>query len=114
MRQLLQSAAEIITECGSYYKVLQLLHNAAVHTALLPTIATLQGKTTVKTRSKLEDESINIWIVCLCEPGGGKRPALKIACEEPVREYLEVSKYMFFLFISITFMSILRLRFPKN
>ena len=37
MGQLLQSAAESITKCGSYYKVRQLLHNAAVHEVAKPT-----------------------------------------------------------------------------
>lgn len=57
--------------------------------SILPSVATLMGQATVRVPSKLFPENINIFMVCLCEPGAGKSPAFQHGCQVPLRLHVE-------------------------
>ena len=57
--------------------------------SILPTVACLTGETTVRVDCKLKTEQINLFVVCLSEPGSGKSPAFQNGCSQPVRLHVE-------------------------
>lgn len=38
---------------------------------------------------RLQAEAVNLFIVCLCDPGAGKSPAFQHGCAQPVRFHVE-------------------------
>ncbi|KAK3739256.1 hypothetical protein QZH41_000262 [Actinostola sp. cb2023] len=57
--------------------------------SILPSVATLLGHTTVQVPSKLFPENVNVFCICLCEPGAGKSPAFQHGCQIPLRIHVE-------------------------
>ena len=60
--------------------------------SILPTVASLMGPSKIKAESKIYAESVNLLMVCLCDPGAGKSPAFQKGCFEPVRLHVEEKK----------------------
>ena len=57
--------------------------------SILPTVARLTGETTIKVDCKLKTEQINLFVICLSEPGSGKSPAFQNGCSQLVRLHVE-------------------------
>ena len=55
--------------------------------SILPTVACLISK--LKVSCRLQAEAINLFVVCLCDPGAGKSPAFQHGCAQPVRLHVE-------------------------
>lgn len=60
--------------------------------SVLPTVACLLGPTKLKVNCRLQAEAINLFMVCLCDPGAGKSPAFQLGCAQPIREHVEAKK----------------------
>lgn len=57
--------------------------------SILPSVSTLMGETAVRVPSKMFPENINIFAICLCEPGAGKSSAFQHGCQVPLRLHVE-------------------------
>ena len=57
--------------------------------SILPTVACLLGPSKLKVSCRLQAEAINLFVVCLCDPGAGKSPAFQHGCAQPVRLHVE-------------------------
>ena len=57
--------------------------------SILPTVACLMGRSTIKVGCRIKAESINLFLICLCDPGTGKSPAFRHGCAQPVRLHVE-------------------------
>lgn len=68
-------------------------------TSILPTVASLMGKTTIKVDCKLRPKQINVFMVCLSAPGSRKPPTFENACSQPVQLYFEDQEFMPALFL---------------
>ena len=53
--------------------------------SILPTVACLMGQSTIKVGCRIKAESVNLFVICLCDPGAGKSPAFKHGCAQPLR-----------------------------
>ena len=60
--------------------------------SIFPTVASLMGPSKIKAESKINAESVNLCMICLCDPGAGKSPAFQKGCFEPVRLHVEEKK----------------------
>ena len=60
--------------------------------SVLPTVARLMGPSTVKVDCRIRAETINLYMICLCEPGAGKSPALQHGCAQPIRLHVEAKE----------------------
>ena len=60
--------------------------------SVLPTVACLMGPSTVKVDCRIRAETINLYMICLCEPGAGKSPALQHGCAQPIRLHVEAKE----------------------
>ena len=47
------------------------------------------GQSTIKVGYKIKAESINLFLICLCDPRAGKSPAFHHGCAQPVRLHVE-------------------------
>ena len=57
--------------------------------SILPMLACLTGETTIKVECKLKTERINLFVICLSEPGSWKSPAFQNGCSQLVRLHVE-------------------------
>ena len=57
--------------------------------SILPTVACLMGRSTIKVGCRIKAESINLFLICLCDPGAGNSPAFRHGCAQPVRLHVE-------------------------
>ena len=57
--------------------------------SILPNAASLMGQSTIKVGYKIKAESINLFLICLCDPRAGKSPAFHHGCAQPVRLHVE-------------------------
>ena len=60
--------------------------------SVLPTVACLIGPSTVKVDCRIRAETINLYMICFCEPGAGKSPALQHGCAQPIRLHVEAKE----------------------
>lgn len=60
--------------------------------SVLPTVACLMGPSTVKVDCRMRTESINLYMICLCDPGAGKSPAFHHGCAQPIRLHVEAKE----------------------
>ena len=57
--------------------------------SILPNAASLMGQSTIKVGYQIKAESINLFLICLCDPRAGKSPAFHHGCAQPVRLHVE-------------------------
>ena len=57
--------------------------------SILPNAASLMGQSTIKVGCKIKAESINLFLICLCDPRAGKSPAFHHGGAQPVRLHVE-------------------------
>ena len=60
--------------------------------SILPTVACLMGQSTIKVGCRVKAESINLFLIFLCDPGSGKSPAFQHGCAQPVRLHVEAKE----------------------
>ena len=60
--------------------------------SILPTVACLMGPSTVKVGCRICAETINLYVICLCDPGTGKSPAFQHGCAQPIRLHVEAKE----------------------
>ena len=60
--------------------------------SILPTVACLMGQSTIKVGCRIKAEGINLFLICLCDPGAGKSPAFQHDCVQPVRLHVEAKE----------------------
>lgn len=60
--------------------------------SVLPTVACLMGPSTVKVDCRMRAETINLYMICLCDPGAGKSPAFQHGCAQPIRLHVEAKE----------------------
>lgn len=65
--------------------------------SILPPVASLMGPSKIKAESKINAESVNLLMICLCDPGAGKSPAFQKGCFEPVSHVEEKKKISLFV-----------------
>ena len=60
--------------------------------SVLPTVACLMGPSTVKVDCRIRAETVNLYMICLCDPGAGKSPAFQHGCAQPIRLHVEAKE----------------------
>ena len=60
--------------------------------SVLPTVACLMGPSTVKVDCRIRAETINLYMICLCDPGAGKSPAFQHGSAQPIRLHVEAKE----------------------
>ena len=60
--------------------------------SILPTVACLMGPSTIKVDCRIRAETVNLFIICLCDPGAGKSPAFQHGCAQPIRLHVETKE----------------------
>ncbi|XP_078363681.1 uncharacterized protein LOC144647856 [Oculina patagonica] len=60
--------------------------------SVLPSVACLMGPSTISVKCRLQGEAVNLFIICLCDPGAGKSPAFQHGCAKPIRLHVETKQ----------------------
>lgn len=60
--------------------------------SVLPSVASLMGPSTIKVNCRLQGEAVNLFMICLCDPGAGKSPAFQHGCAQPIRLHIEAKE----------------------
>lgn len=60
--------------------------------SVLPSVACLMGPSTVKVDCRMCAETINLYMICLCNPGAGKSPAFQHGCAQLIRLHVEAKE----------------------
>ena len=60
--------------------------------SVLPTVACLMGPSTIKVHCRIRAENVNLYMICLCDPGAGKSPAFQHGCAQPIRLHVEAKE----------------------
>lgn len=56
---------------------------------ILPTVASLMGPSAIKVDCKMQQEQLNLFVICLSPPGSGKSLAFQNGCSQPIRLHVE-------------------------
>lgn len=57
--------------------------------SILPTVACLMGPSAIKVDCKMQQEQLNLFVICLSPPGSGKSPAFQNGCSQPICLHIE-------------------------
>ena len=60
--------------------------------SILPTVACLMGPSTTKVDCRIRAETVNLFIICLCDPRAGRSPAFQHGCDQPIRLHVETKE----------------------
>ena len=69
--------------------------------SVLPTVACLMGPLTVKVDCRIRAETINLYMICLCDPGAGKSPAFQYGCAQPIRFHFRQKRITLYLSMNL-------------
>ena len=60
--------------------------------SILSTVACFMGPSTIMIDCRIRAETVNLFMICLCDPGAGKSPAFQHGCAQPIRLHLETKE----------------------
>ncbi|CAH3185345.1 unnamed protein product [Porites evermanni] len=59
------------------------------------------GPSTVKVDCRIRAETINLYMICLCDPGAGKSPAFQHGCAQPIRFHFRQKRITLYLSMNL-------------